>query len=322
MLGIGLYGSNGHQIHHQLQDSAEAEIVAHAMLDETAREAVRTLAPGAIEHASLASLLDDPRVELVSLCSPIRAHQAEEAIACLRSGRHVYAEKPCALDERDLDRILAASRASGRVFREMSGTIYAQPYWRIREIVRSGVLGDIVQVYAQKSYPNHAGRPGDEAIDGGLLLQVGIHAVRYITQCTGLAALDVRAEETQTGLSGRGDLRSAVVVTMSLAGGALATATVNYASQRGFGHWGHEELRIWGNLGFVEATDSGTRTRLVIGENDLGPLTDLAPAPQELSVLLDRILRETPEPVAEDEEWQATRTVLRAKAGARLVTGR
>lgn len=320
MLGVGLYGSNGHQIHYQLVSHARARVVAYAALNDDARAYLREHAPDAREYPSLEEMLADPAVEMVSLCSPARATQAAETIQALRAGRHVYAEKPCAFSEEELDRILEVSREENRHFRQMSGTIYGQPYWKIREIVRSGVLGEIVQAFSQKSYPNHASRPHDEAIDGGLVRQVGIHAVRFITQCTALEIQDIHCLESQVGLKDRGDLRSTANISMALSNGALALSVLNYANQPGFGTWGYEIVRVWGTKGFVESTDAGSRTRLVVGERDLGPLTGLdEPAPDELDVLLARILDGTPEPLSADEELHPTRMILRAKSRARLV---
>ena len=52
-------------------------------------------------------------------------------------------------------------------------------------LVDQGTLGTIVHVQAQKSYPWHDRRPQDTAVDGGLVRQVGIHAVRFIHGATG-----------------------------------------------------------------------------------------------------------------------------------------
>jgi predicted dehydrogenase len=53
--------------------------------------------------------------------------QASDAIGCLEAGRHVYAEKPSALIEVELDAILKVARRSGRQFLEMAGTIFEAP---------------------------------------------------------------------------------------------------------------------------------------------------------------------------------------------------
>jgi predicted dehydrogenase len=51
--------------------------------------------------------------EACAASSPLRSEQAGHAIACMKGGKHVYAEKPCAMTEADLDAIIATSRETG-----------------------------------------------------------------------------------------------------------------------------------------------------------------------------------------------------------------
>lgn len=148
-LGVGLYGSNGHQLSAaSLAKNPHARLVAVAQL-----RAPPAANSGVKEYPGLDAMLADPTVEIVSLCSPQRADQARDAIRCLEAGKHVYAEKPCALTERELDQILAAARRSGREFHEMAGTVFVQPYREMRRLVKEGAVGEVIQVLVQKSYP-------------------------------------------------------------------------------------------------------------------------------------------------------------------------
>jgi predicted dehydrogenase len=304
---FGLYGSNGHQIHRRLADHPRACLTAFSGFDNEAD--VLRVAPHARCRASFADLVDDPEIDAVSLCSPRRADQAAHALAALAAGKHVYSEKPCALSEQDLDALQAAAAAAGKVFREMSGSIFDGLFWRVREIVTAGCIGEIVQAFAQKSYPDHDARPTDEAVDGGLTLQCGIHAVRYLLHGTALRPVEVRCRESR---ARRGDLRRASEISFVFDGGALGTAVANYANPRGFGSWGHEVLRVWGVEGMVEITDAGRSSRLVVGGTDHGCLA-LATMPDDFQVFLDQIGGVAP-PLSPEEEFLATRWTLRAKA--------
>jgi predicted dehydrogenase len=163
---VGLHGVNGHQIHERLLDCPFARVVAVSGFP--ASQIPRLLAnnPEVRHCQTLDELLANARVDVVSLCSPRRDQQAADAIASLRAGKHVYAEKPCATEERDLDAILETARQTGKRFREMCDTIYSQPWHGLKELVASGRLGTVVQVHAQKSYPWHDGRSADEGVDG------------------------------------------------------------------------------------------------------------------------------------------------------------
>src|SRR5689334_19958231 len=179
-IGVGLFGGNGHQIYHQLEHLPAARLVAVATIDPALLPATLREDRDVRCYDALDNLLRDPRVELVSLCSPRRRDQAADAIRALRAGKHVYAEKPCAMTEADLDAILEAARASGKQFHEMAGSALAQPYLAMRKVVQSGALGEVVQVLGQKSYPYHDRRPQDEDLDGGLIGQAAVHAVRWV----------------------------------------------------------------------------------------------------------------------------------------------
>ncbi len=108
-------------------------------------------------YETLAKMLGDKELDLISLCSPMCSDQAKDEIDCLNAGKHVYSEKPAALSEKEIDEILEAERKSGCEFHEMSDSIFVEPYWSMSKFVKSGRIGEVVQVYVQKSYPICAG---------------------------------------------------------------------------------------------------------------------------------------------------------------------
>jgi predicted dehydrogenase len=315
-IGVGVYGVNGHQILRHLEKHPRAQLVAYAAAEpKHLPESLQ--ADGSIKkYPSLNELLEDKRVELVSLCSPRRCDQAKDAIACLRAGKHVYAEKPAALNEADLDAILAAAKAAGREFHEMAGTAFAQPFAAMRDVVKAGTIGTVIQVLAQKSYPYYDGRPQDENDDGGLLCQAGIHAVRFVEHVAGQRITDVRAVETGLGNPKPGNLKMAASYIMRLENGGIASMIANYLNPKGFGRWGNETLRIFGTLGFVEMVEGGTRTRLVVGEKDLGPLDVSQPSRDYFDFFAESLQGAGQMPYTLEEELHPLRIVIRAKQSA------
>lgn len=312
MLGIGLYGDNGHQIG-ALEGHPRARVVAVAGLNSSSSSS----SAGVARYGTLTDLLRDDRVRLVSLCSPRRSEQAQDAIECLRAGRAVYGEKPAALTEGDLDRILTEAELAGQPFHEMAGTAFQQPYQTMRTLVAEQTIGQVVQVFAQKSYPDHDARPLDDNIDGGLIRWCGIHAVRLIEHVAGSQVSGVDAVTTTAGdRRAPGILTRAATVTMTLCSGGLATAVINYLNPAGFGSWGNDHLRIFGTGGLIEATDGGTRTRLVVGERDYGPLTISDSGIDYLESYITHLLDNIPMPMSLDEELHPTRIVIRAHNAA------
>lgn len=307
-LRIALYGRNGHQLTHLLREPHPlAEVVAVCDVAIPPDAVVRPP-----ELPSLEAILSEDSVEMVSLCSPRRSQQAAESIRCLEAGKHVLAEKPAALSESSLDEILRVAEKAGKSFREMGGTVFQKPFLAMREIVRRGDLGEIVQVFAQKSYPYYPDRAQDEAIDGGLFLQCGIHAARMIEHVSGQRIAKLTRIETELGNPAPGRLRMASAFQGTLANGGCASAIANYLNPPGFGSWGNESLRIFGTLGLVEATDAGQRSRLVIGDRDLGPV-DRGPEPAPyFTQYLRAVLGLGEMPLSLEEELHPLRALLRA----------
>lgn len=325
VLGIGLYGMNGHQIQHLLQQNPRARLVAVAGLSpEWDSQLMRDDASGVIQsYATLDELLNDPAVDLVSLCSPVRANQATETIRCLFAGKHVYAEKPCALTEDELDGILTAAQENGRLFHEMAGTAFTEPYATVMDIVQTGKLGPVIQAFAQKSYPWHAGRPKDEAIDGGLILQASIHAIRMIEHVSGLMVTDIDAIETNLGNPDKdSDLKMAAILMLRLQNGGVAAVTANYLNQAEFGVWGHEQLRLFGSRGFIETTEKGEWIETVIQGEGVSRIRPTGGRRDYFEYFLDEIIDGKPMPLTLNEEIHPTRVVIRAKQSARHQAGK
>lgn len=314
---VALYGDNGHMIGHQLENHAGAELTATAAVNPLRLSPSQRANSHIRLYGSLSELLTNKEVELVSLCSPKRLDQADDAIACLRAGKHVYAEKPCAMREEDLDRIIEAARVNNREFHEMTGTAFGQPYLAMRHLVQNQTIGTVVQVLVQKSYPsNFASRPQDEAVDGGLLCQVGIHTIRYIEHVAGQKVESVEAFETGLGNPGPGNLKMAACFILRLKNGGVASAISNYLNPKGFGKHGNEHLRIFGTLGFVEAVDGGARTRLILGDKDCGPIDVSEPSKDYFDYFISALRGEGSMPLTLEDELHPTRIVIRAKASA------
>ena len=260
--------------------------------------------------SGLDELIADEEIDLISLCSPKRSEQAEHAVKCMLGGKHVYAEKPCAMSEKDIDKIIATSKSTGKRFHEMAGSAFDQPYLAMRKIVQSAKLGTVVQVLAQKSYPYFDGRPQDENIDGGLALQVGIHAMRFVEHVACAKIAEMKVFQTGLGNPGKGSLKMAVSYLLKLENGGVASAIANYLNPCGFPSWGNEALRIFGTEGFVEAVDGGARTRLVLKDKDLGPLQIKDPPLDYFDMFVDSLLGRTEMPLSLEDELHPLRMLL------------
>lgn len=85
-------------------------------------------------------LLDDPDIDVIDICTPNYLH-AEMAQAALAAGKHVYCEKPLAIDVAEAATLAKAAAASGKV--HAVGLNYTtNPMISVaRDIIRSGEIG-------------------------------------------------------------------------------------------------------------------------------------------------------------------------------------
>ncbi len=94
---------------------------------------------------SIEDVLDDPDVEAVALATPARTH-GPLGMACLDAGKHLLIEKPLASSVTEGEKLVAAAADHGLVLMCDHTYCYTPAVRKLRELVASGVLGDIQYV--------------------------------------------------------------------------------------------------------------------------------------------------------------------------------
>jgi predicted dehydrogenase len=151
---------------------------------------------------SYEAMLESDGVDAVYIGLPNHLH-AEWTIRALQAGKHVLCEKPFAMSVAEVDRMIDAARASGRVLAE--AFMYRHhPQTKIAgEWVQSGRLGEIAYVRAVFSFSGLAG--GNVRLiaeyGGGSLWDVGVYPVSFAQYVMGGAPEWVMGDQ-RTGASG------------------------------------------------------------------------------------------------------------------------
>ena len=88
-------------------------------------------------------ILDDPNIDLVSICTPPYCH-AEISIDFLEHGKNVIVEKPMAASLEECDAMIAAAKKSGRVFSVIAQNRFRDPVMNLKKTLDSGLIGRVV----------------------------------------------------------------------------------------------------------------------------------------------------------------------------------
>lgn len=115
---------------------------------------------------------------------------------CAHRGIDIFSEKPIASTFAELDSVTESVTKSGIRFCAMHYLRYSPAFYHGAKLVRSGAIGDLRMITAQKSYKfgNRASWYNDRSLYGGTILWVGIHAIDWISHFSGKRFLSVQAQ--------------------------------------------------------------------------------------------------------------------------------
>lgn len=151
-LDIGVVGV-ANQGNYDLSNVAHENIVALCDIDDNYLKAAAEKFPAAKTYNDFRLLLDQKGIDAVVVAIPDHCH-AVAAVGALRSGRHLYCEKPLARTISETRIITDTARKENRVT-QLGTQIHAgDNYRRVVELVQRGVIGAVkeVHVWVNSSY--------------------------------------------------------------------------------------------------------------------------------------------------------------------------
>jgi predicted dehydrogenase len=197
-VGVGVIGCGAiaSAIHLPVLHRARgARIVAIADPDAGARARAAAIAPGARIEDDAAAVLDAPDVDALVVCARSDTH-AEIALRAAALGRHVYLEKPIAIDDGGAG-VAAALTAGAGVCAVGFNHRFHPLHQRARALLRSGALGPIAHVSVAFCEPAGDALPAwkaSRATGGGALLDLGSHQVDLVRWLLDDEIAEARAE--------------------------------------------------------------------------------------------------------------------------------
>lgn len=216
---------------------------------------------GCEAFAQLRGMLADPRIDIVSVCTPSGAH-LEPALAAAAAGKHVIVEKPLEITTERCDQIISGCRQHGVLL----ATIFPSRFHAASQVLKQAIeagkfgrltLGDAyVKWYRTQAYYDSGNWRGTWALDGGgALMNQAIHSVDLLTWLMG--PVEQVAAHTATLAHERIEVEDVATVSLRFRNGALGVIVATTAAFPGMfkrieihGSQGsavleEEDLKVW-----------------------------------------------------------------------------
>ena len=175
-------------------------------------------------HGSYLELFNDPEVDGIYVATHHPLH-ARDTIAALSAGKPVLCEKPFAMSYEETKAMVDKAREKNLLLMEAMWARYLPHMVRIREIINSGVLGEIISVRADhgqwfKLDPEF--RLFKPELGGGALFDLGIYVVSFASMVLGTPErVTARSTKAFTGVDGQ----TSIILEYKSGAQAILTAT-------------------------------------------------------------------------------------------------
>ena len=210
-------------------------------------------AHGCEAEPDLGTLLARGDIEVVCVCVPSGLH-AHVGVLAAQAGKHLVVEKPIDVSLDAADRLIEAAQAAGVALTVISQHRFDAGLIELTRLLGERALGRLVlgeactKWYRSQAYYDSAAWRGTHAMDGGSLMNQGIHYVDLLRWCMGPATEVTAVCSTQAHRMEAEDTALAIV---RFSSGAVGTILSSTAAFPGF----PQRLEITGTKGTVTVED-------------------------------------------------------------------
>ena len=201
-------------------------------------------------------LLTNPQIDAVLVASSTDTH-VEICQAAAKAGKHIFCEKPIALDLKRIDETLAIVKEAKVKFQVGFNRRFDKNFQRVRDAVVSGAIGEphILRITSRDPVPP----PIEYAkVSGGMFLDMTIHdfdMARYLIDDEVIAVYAVGAVRVDPKIGEIGDIDTAVI-TLQFQNGVLATIDNSRKAVYGY----DQRVEVFGAKGMVTVGNLSTDT--------------------------------------------------------------
>jgi predicted dehydrogenase len=199
---IGL-GKIANKFAADMQLSPNTELYAVASRSQEKANDFATLYHAKKSYDSYKKLAEDPDVDVVYIATPHVFHY-ENALICLRNGKHVLCEKPMGMNAEQVSDMMALAKDEGLFLMEGIWTRFHPSTQKVLDLIIQGTIGEINHIRADFGFAaafDLEKRLFNKSLGGGSLLDVGLYPVYLSLQLLGKPqSIAAQARFTQTGV--------------------------------------------------------------------------------------------------------------------------
>jgi predicted dehydrogenase len=142
VVGVGYWGPNLVRNLFELPTTSPTWVVDPS---PAARQRVTLRYPSIREASEIDEVLADDSLDAVAIATPVSTH-FDLAARALRAGKHVFVEKPLAASSSEAVELIGIAETRGLVLMPGHTFLYSPPVVKIKELIDSGEVGDILFV--------------------------------------------------------------------------------------------------------------------------------------------------------------------------------
>ncbi len=145
--GVAVVGC-GHWGRNLVRTFSELGALA-AIVDPDPTNAAEVAARHSVPARALAEVLADPSIDAVVIAAPAKDH-ASLALAALDAGKHVFVEKPLALELDDAEAVVERAERTGLTLMVGHLLQYHPAFLTLRRLAADGALGELRYLYSNR----------------------------------------------------------------------------------------------------------------------------------------------------------------------------
>lgn len=255
---VGMIGMESHTgfTLNALPQMKNAKLTAVTLMNDTQRNKWRrssSYSPFVNEYKDYNRMLDTENLDIICVYTPNNLI-AECVIAAAAYGAHIYTEKPLAITLDDLAAARAAIEKAGVTMTMMLSMRQDGEYQKVHEVVQHGMIGEITQCSAQKSY-RVGSRPDwqrkRESL-GGIIPFIGCHALDLLRWTSGLEFIKGAAFHNNVGNPYLKEMENSASMVLLANNGATVSARLDYCRPETASSHGDDRIRLTGTEGVIE----------------------------------------------------------------------